>query len=44
MLRWRCITPAGDITMSAVSNMRDDSFIREAIKSNQAGPEEKGRQ
>lgn len=39
MLRWRCITSAGDITMSAVSNMRDDIFMCEAIKSNEAGQE-----
>lgn len=39
MLRWRCITSAGDITMSAVSNMRDDTFMCEAIKSNEAGQE-----
>ena len=29
--RW-CITSAGDITMSAVLNMRDGTFMCEAIK------------
>lgn len=37
MLRWRCITSAGDFTMSAVSNMRDDTFTCEVIKRNEAG-------
>jgi len=38
MLRWRCISSAGDITMSAVLNMRDDTFMCEAIKSDEARP------
>lgn len=35
--RWR-ITSAGDITMSAVLNMKDDTFMCEAIKSDEARP------
>ncbi len=35
--RWR-ITSAGDITMSAVLNMKDDTFMCEAIKCDEARP------
>lgn len=35
--RWG-ITSAGDITMSAVLNMRDDTFMCEAIKNDEARP------
>lgn len=38
MLHWWCITSAGDITMSAVLNMRDDTFMCEAIKNDEARP------
>lgn len=38
MLPWWCITSAGDITMSAVLNMRDDTFMCEAIKSDEVRP------
>lgn len=38
MLHWWCITSAGDITMSAVLDMRDDTFMCEAIKSDEARP------
>lgn len=36
MLHWWRITSAGDITMSAVLNIRDDTFMCEAIKSDEA--------
>lgn len=38
MLQQRRITSAGDITMSTVLNMRDDTFMREAIKRDEARP------
>lgn len=38
MLHWWCITSAGDITMSTVLNMRDGTFMCEAIKSDEARP------
>lgn len=38
MLYWWCITSAGDITIGAVLNMRNDTFMFGAIKSDEARP------
>lgn len=38
MLHWWCITSAGNITMSAVLSVRNDTFMCEAIKSDEVRP------